>query len=121
MKRDMEVIRKIILAVKSSEEQVQSVEGVPDDKFNYHTMLLKEAGLIKGTVSASKNQNIIPNIALITDLTWDGHDFADSIGDDTVWNTAKGRIQEVGSWTFDLFLECVKQEAKKRIGLQFSS
>ena len=128
MKRDMDVIRKIILTVKEKEFNsepdawekdncIRSAEGVPEDVFKYHTMLLKEAGLVKAIVGGG---DPIPSEAVILDLTWEGHDFADSISNDTVWDTAKGRVQKVGSWTFDLLVECLKQEAKKRIGLVIS-
>jgi hypothetical protein len=87
-------------------------------------MLLKEAGLIKGKVappSAMKGASVIPSAAIIKDLTWLGHDFASSIKSDKVWDSSKERLKKAGSWTFDLLLECLKQEAKKRIGLAISS
>ena len=123
MTRNMDVIRKIILAVADSQDTVKAVKGISDDDFKYHAMLLKDANLIKGVIAMAlgPGNNIIPDHAMIRDLTWAGHDFADAIKNDDIWAKTKDKITKVGSWTFDILLECLKEEAKKRLGLAISS
>ena len=118
MRRDMDIIRNIVLAVENSQEIVREVDGITDDDFKYHAMLLKDANIVKASIIMSKGlgNNNIPATAIIHDLTWSGHDFASSIKNDDVWEKTKNRIKVAGSWTFSILLECLKEEAKKRIG-----
>jgi hypothetical protein len=48
-------------------------------------------------------------------LTWDGHDFLESIGDDEIWKKTRHGAQEVGSWTFDLIKDLAKGFIKTQI------
>lgn len=54
-----------------------------DFEYSYHTELLIESGLIYGemskTISASAND------FMVSRLTWEGHEFIDSIRSDKVW------------------------------------
>jgi hypothetical protein len=39
-------------------------------------------------------------------LTWAGHDFADAISEDNVWNKAKEHVlKPTASWTFDILMK----------------
>jgi hypothetical protein len=114
MKRDMDLIRQIVLAVQTAPGPIFKVEGIDQQDFNVHTQLLEEAGLI--VASLSKGQMGIPNKAAIFRLTWAGHDFADSITDDTLWKKAKDNvIKPSASWTFSILLEYLKFEIKRHI------
>ena len=55
---------------------------------------------------------------LLERLTWEGHDFADSIADDTLWKKAKEKvIKPSASWTFAILGEYLKFEIKHRLGI----
>ena len=56
--------------------------------------------------------------AMITSVTWDGHDFLDATKDNTVWEKAKKKILSPGlSFSFDLLKDLLVLGAKGPLGL----
>ena len=114
MQRNMDTIRKIVLAVRDAPGVVNSVDGVSADEFAHHVQLLDEAGLVVAAIQSNGKQ--LAKLAIIFRLTWAGHDFADSIADDSLWNKAKENIiKPTASWTFGILLEYLKVEIRSRI------
>lgn len=120
MKRDMELIRLLLL------EQEQD-EGPPElaaysiEDIVYNRALILDAGLIDGElIRGERGEPLLVNVYR---LTWAGHDFLDATRDSKVWKLAKEHILKPGaSWTFPVLLEWLKQEAHKRVfGTQASS
>ena len=104
MKRDMQVIRKLILACETAAPGSTSDEfdlGQDVDVIDYHLRLMGEAGLVK--VQASLG------VCIFLSVTWEGHDFADACRDDVVWKKTikqiKSRTQSV---SFDVLLQLLK-------------
>jgi hypothetical protein len=113
MKRDMDVIRAIVLEVRSSDSPVSRVDGIESDVFSTHAQLLEEAGLVHAAIQGDKRA---ARAAVIFRLSWAGHDFADSIIDDTIWNKAKDNvIKPAASWSFGILLEYLKLEIKRNV------
>lgn len=109
MKRDMDIIRQIILTVRDSDEVIRELEGVPFEVYAEHVRLLEEAGLVDASIQVVPQRRIIA--ALIWRLTWAGQDFADAISSDTLWCKAKENVlKPAGSWTFDVLKEWLKAE-----------
>ncbi|MBQ1782903.1 MAG: DUF2513 domain-containing protein [Gammaproteobacteria bacterium] len=112
MERDMELIRQITLALLKGH-----LNGLPDvdgKLFSYHAKLMIDAGLAEGALMAP--QRGIPSAATLWCLTWAGHDFADAIKSDTIWNTVKARvIKPAASWTFGILLDCLRSEITRTI------
>lgn len=111
MKRDMELIRLLLL-------QQETDEKPPDlDKYDerlvvYNLALMKDAGLIDAAIV--EDHTGFPSGASVIRLTWAGHDFLDATRNQTIWNKAKEVMLKPGiSWTFSLLLEFLKAEAKK--------
>ena len=121
MHRDMDIVRRIVLAVRQAEGPLNSVDGVSEQQFAFHAQLLDEAGLAQATLMGGPKR--IASSAIIYRLTWEGHDFADSIVDDTIWEKAKEHvIKPAASWTFGVLLEYLKFEIRRRIpGMDGSS
>ncbi len=114
MHRDMDIIRKIVLAVREAPSVVNSVDGVSTDDFAHHAQLLEEAGLVIAAIQGGGKQ--IAKAVVIFRLTWSGQDFADSIIDDTLWKKAKDNvIKPSASWTFGILLEYIKVEIRSKI------
>ena len=89
-----------------------SIEGYDAATIDGHIALLIEAGLLDGKVSQAAHT------AAITGLPWKGHDFIAAAKDDTTWAKAKSTVLKHGaSLPFDLLLEWLKAEGKKRLGL----
>ena len=116
MKRDMDLIRRIVLALDEHDDPlnpVMGLSGVDDAIFNYHASLIIEAGLAAGT-----SQEFLDGGGMVWlwRLTWAGHDFADAIRSETVWKAAVDNvIKPTASWTFGILLEYLKVEIRSRI------
>jgi hypothetical protein len=112
--RNMDIVRDIILAVRESSSPVNSIPNISPSEFAYHAQLLVEAGLIVAAIMPEGGKPA--RSAMIFRLTWTGHDFADSIVDDTIWKKAKDNvIKPTASWTFGILLEYLKVEIQSHI------
>ncbi len=116
MERDMDLIRRIVMAVRESQKVVSGLEGVPREQFAEHAQLLVEAGLVNANVLDGHKKPSGP--ASIYRLTWAGHNFADSINEDKLWQKAKDNIMKpAASWTFGILLEYLKVEISRKISV----
>ncbi len=98
MQRDWELIRKILIRVEelSSIQDViraSEFEGYDEDLVSYHMYLLEQANLVEGAIKKHHNTGIM---ALLSNLTWQGHEFLDAIRSDSVWNKLKVTASEKG-------------------------
>jgi hypothetical protein len=98
MKRDMELIRKILLSVESHEDgfapRELSIEGYSDDQVGYHCYLLGQAGLAE-VVDITTRGSTGPK-CVIRNLTWEGHEFLVASRDPTTWEAAKKTLSDAG-------------------------
>src|SRR5262245_59873598 len=110
MKRDMDLIRQILIQVEQSEETAGSgylevaIENRSEKEVQYHIRQLLEANLIETQeVAGIGTLDYWP-----TRLTWTGHEFLDAFRNDTNWQKAKKFVLEkTGALTF----EALKQVA----------
>jgi DNA-binding transcriptional ArsR family regulator len=96
MKRDMELIRKILVVLEDS-QQTQGViplefEGYTDDQVSYHVKILAEQGIIEATDCSARREFAWR----ARGLTWDGHDYIDAIRDDRRWQKVKEWVKRAG-------------------------
>jgi hypothetical protein len=113
MKRDMDMVRQLLLDAEAHDNKPPFLATSQPDAV-YHISLLKEAGLMNAVVR--NNEYGLPSDAVIMGLTWAGHDFLDAARDDTIWKKAKDAILKPGiSWTFSILTERLKQEARDKI------
>jgi hypothetical protein len=117
MKRDMEIIRAILLNVEDDKyrygERVR-LDGVSDTICAYHVALLQDAGLVEGEVMKTGSSPYA--CARIDRLTSAGHDFCDAIRQDTIWNKAKEYVIKPGACHgLSILVEWVKIEVGKRV------
>ena len=98
MKRDLELIRKMVLAIEDAPSgwapNDLKIDGYTDEQIGYHAYLLIDAGLAKGE-DASTLGSQSPE-GFISRLHSAGHDFADAARDETRWRKAMGVVQEKG-------------------------
>jgi Hypothetical protein (DUF2513) len=120
MKRDMEVARAVLAHIESGDEfnggggYILSAEdlggGHSTEEVAYHVILLVEAGFIKGDLSAG-------DVAVISRLTWDGHEFLDDTRNPEVWAVVMRTAKRLGGVGVALLWELAKAELKKRLTL----
>ena len=100
MKRDMELVRKILLKLEEStihdRPVLMNIEGYKPEEVNYHIQLMWEAGLLKlfgqPVKTLSSPTRYYPNC-----LTWEGHEFLDASRNESVWKRTLRTIREKGS------------------------
>jgi hypothetical protein len=115
MKRDMELIRSLLLE-KEQERAPEELAGYSLEEILYNTELMADAGLV--VASFIKDAGGVTRTAITERLTWAGHDFLDSTRDSKIWKKAKEQVLKSGaSWTFDILREWVKYELKQKLGL----
>lgn len=109
MRRDIELIRKILLLLESGiKNQNNMIEGYSSDQIKYHKALILEAQFVKGTVLYGSTE--IPESIHILKITMIGHDFIDAISNDTNWNKMKDFLKDSGKQvTADSIKDAVKQ------------
>ncbi len=120
MKRDMDIIR-LILMQQETGEAPPDLAKYPEDLVVYNVALMKDAGLLVAEIREGYGGS--PRGAAIIRMTWAGHDFLDAARDDTLWRKAKEKvIRPTASWTFGILLEWLKHEIRSRIpGLEETS
>ncbi|MEG3086641.1 DUF2513 domain-containing protein [Sphingomonas sp. PB4P5] len=100
MKRDMDLVRAILLAVEAKDgpEGVWMEEAIvpehPDtSERRKHFITMTEAGFFSCEPTRSKtNPDRIYNV-LVFDLSWKGHEYLDAIRDPKVWKKTKAGVQ----------------------------
>jgi hypothetical protein len=106
MKRDLELIRKLLFffEAKQSPEPVEApqLEGYDEVTIKYHLVLMCDANLLRcEPIKSTTSDRIIYVIPF--ELTWDGHEFLDKVRSETVWGKIKAiAASKGGSLAFDV-------------------
>lgn len=96
MKRDMDLIRQVLLAAEAG-PPYPAIDGYTPEAIRYHQMLAIDAGLLKGKyLSYYENSSDVPSSVVVQGVEWAGHDFLAAIRDDTNWNKLKKYLVETG-------------------------
>lgn len=116
MKRDMDLIRAILFAVEAVPEgelppNPFRLPGYSDEVVAYHVHLMGEAGLLD-VYDITELSHTLPQ-AMPARITWAGHDFADTVREQAVWNQTKEALKAGGSGAFGLVLSLAKQLAER--------
>jgi len=123
MKRDMELVRKLLLFFdeKPGTEHVEvpGIEGYDELTLKYHLVLLYDAGYIRcEPVRSSSSDRVI--YVLPFDLTWDGHEFLDRIRNLHIWNEVMANMKQRGftSASVEFIKRLADSAIRKRLGLE---
>lgn len=120
MTRDMDLVRKILVAVEARNERFRfselTIDGYEPSEVSGHLEILAEAGYVEienQTSMDTSYRKFSPKR-----LTWDGHEFLDSVRNDSVWTEVKKKVTSQGG---ALPLEVIKALAiaalKAHLGL----
>ncbi len=122
MKRDMELIRVVMLEVEKSKDPYDltdpKFEGHNETEISYHISLLDDAGLLHG-----QDRSAIGVFRWSAGaLTWAGHEFVEAVRDDSVWKEALTITAKTGDGTvFEILNKALMQVLEKRTGLEKSA
>jgi len=120
MKRDWDFVREILVKVEELSTSSSSLRESDFSEENrdlavYHAEILLEAELVKGDISHVMGG---PPSFFILRLTWEGHEFLDSIRDLDTWNKTKTTLKgKGGAMTFDLIKAATRKIILGAIGL----
>lgn len=118
MKRDLELVREILLAVENFDAPRGTIDldlpGRDPELVSYHVKLMHEAGLLEGMDLTTR----AGFCWLPTSLTWTGHEFLDAARNDTVWNKALSTLKDKApSVPFEIVKAVVIKTCKDFFGL----
>ena len=123
MKRDMDLVRKILMVCADHEHgfapRALQIEGYSEEQVGHHAYLMLEAGLVKG-VDVTPKHATSPQ-ASVTSITWDGHEFLEASRDEGLWSKAKKAAGSSGGMVLEVLKSVLvglaTDAAKKAAGL----
>ncbi|WP_210358969.1 DUF2513 domain-containing protein [Sphingomonas beigongshangi] len=124
-KRDMNVIRDLLLEIEGGrnvfhllDQETADALGLPlpdaslsaEDvaKLEYHLTLLAEAKFI----SLSRRSG---GYWAIDGITWEGHDFLDSVRDPRIWKLTKAGAEQAGGFSVEMLKALAKGILKTQV------
>lgn len=118
LKRDMDLIRGILLALEVEYDELAWVDlafdGRTPDEVSYHIRLAAEAGLMHAKDNSTSDG---PDWKARC-LTSKGHDFLDAARNETIWRKAVEKVGgAVGTVSVAVMGEVLKQMTLKALGL----
>lgn len=118
MKRDLNLIRDILLAAEAAKPEqrigLKDFEDSHPDKLeelSEHVQLLDRAGFLDVTVSKALGGRG-PRVFFINRIEWAGYDYLDAVRDPGIWSKTEQQLKKVGG---SATLEIVKAVAIKII------
>lgn len=125
MKRDMNLIRELVLRLEDSKAELYvstlQVDGYSEEEIAYNAYLLIDSGLAEGKKSTKYNQmaDVLPVAKTLTNLTWEGYEFFDSIKNNSVWEKTLNYVKDKGgNAPFAAIAQLAVLFAKQNLGLQ---
>lgn len=98
MKRDMDLVREILLEIEKQYVSTAiynlEIEGYDMTTVAYHCKILYEAGFVS-TYKAEYAGNELWSFG-VGSLTWDGNDYLDNVRDNSIWRKTKDVITKKG-------------------------
>lgn len=109
MKRDMDLVRKILLAIEEQSYDYSqpnpAVDGYTTEQIEYHLLIMIDAKLIVGfEFPVGGGPKVFSER-----MTWQGHDFLEASRDEGRWSKAKGIMTKIGGVTFEIMKQILTQ------------
>jgi len=120
MKRNLDLLRKILLHLENDVEYGSSINSgklykyfkdYKESEFLYQVFLLMDSGLIVAIDKSGLNYKLF----FIKEITSKGHDFIDSFREQDTWSQTKEKAKKIGSFTLDILMEIGKEYIKQKI------
>lgn len=117
MKRDMDLVRYILLCTEAVEHgyvnDVPKIDSYTEDQVAHHIYLMWQAGLVQAADTSGASGN--SPTAILINVTWQGHDFLDAIRDPEIWKKTKDIAGQAGGLTVELMGDLAKGLLKTQI------
>jgi hypothetical protein len=120
MKRDLDLVRTILFRIQNAPPDQRladiAVEGHDPRTVSEHVRMLIAAGLLDGAMYDVMGDE--PTEFSVDRLTWDGHEYLDSVQNDTVWASVKASAKEKGlTLSFDVAKALALAKMRVLLGL----
>jgi len=119
MKRDMELVRTILLEIEDHQNPMTQITlrcpGYSPEQISYHVKILEQAGLIEAKETTGfQFMGWIP-----LSLTWEGHEFLEATRNEGVWQKLKAQLKDKGvSVPFSVIQELAVKIVAEYMGLK---
>jgi hypothetical protein len=126
MKRDMDLIRSVLLRLEEDigdrgavysfqyTNKKMVVEGYADEEVSGHLAMLLNSPFVEGKRALSGE-------FLVKGLTWEGREFLDSIRGNDVWQKTKAGVEKIGGvglgFVWEIAKGVIKNELKAKLGI----
>ena len=114
MKRDLDLVRRILLHIEKSGTSPTGFGAFVEDGYDlpaihYHIRLLHDAGLIEA-------DEIVPGQWWPERMTWSGHEFLDVARNEELWRETKEKVEKsAGGAPFLVFHELLLHGLRARV------
>jgi hypothetical protein len=119
MKRDMDLVRAILMEVEKHSAgfapSEMKIDGYTPDQIAYHAHIMGQAGLVNA-IDVTHMGSAGPE-AMVSSLTWQGHEFLDAAREPTRWAQAKALVAKSGAASMQVWLEVLTDLVKKSLGV----
>ena len=117
MKRDLDLVRQLLLQIEAlpagPPAQYRTSE-IEDPVLLAHFELVLASGLVNGKISRSQSSR--GDVISISGLTWEGHEWIETVRDQRVWNETKRTcIDQAGALSFDLARAVARRLLRMRL------
>ncbi|MFZ4857916.1 MAG: DUF2513 domain-containing protein [Desulfuromonadaceae bacterium] len=117
MTRDWQLVKVILAKLEALQStravlHPEEVAGYDTELVSYHLRLLDQAGLIVAECSATIGG---PLYCYGRTLTWEGHEFLDTVRSDTVWNRVTKTAREKGLGLSFSIIKIIAEAAIKAV------
>ena len=115
MKRDMDLVRKILIVMSENGSGAYilwdaELSDYPTEQIFHHAHLMSQGGLIDAADTSSLDSPLPTAIPL--SITWNGHEFLDASRDETLLEKAKKHvIKPTGGVAMSVLTEWLKGQA----------
>ncbi|PFE42468.1 hypothetical protein CN317_23895 [Bacillus cereus] len=124
MKLNHDCVRDLLLTVEESDRNEllslhflldkNKLQSYSEDDIFYTIQRLIEAGYINAdTQTYFEGQD-----AIISSITWNGHQFLDNIRDKSIWEKTKEKASVVGGVSLPILSELAKSYLAEKLGLK---
>jgi Hypothetical protein (DUF2513) len=121
MKRDLELIRQLMLSVELRDDSFFTgndidIEDYNLSQINRHLQWLCEANLIDGKATLDGAGDIC--VVIMSKLSWEGCNFLDNARNESVWKKTMATVKEKGeSVGFPILTQILVSYTKQHFGL----
>jgi len=124
MKRDMELLRRIVLKIEEKENGKSErwthaeIDNCSLEEFNSHFKLLIDEDYIDAEMMDDLRFGYV---IMVKDLKWNGHEFLKAVRSEAIWNKTKDFFKLKGMMLGEVPIEVVKDVAiqmmKEKLGI----